>query len=81
MDLARRRGSDSWKATRDEGRPCWHARSGSNSVLPLLVGRGTRIAEYLLDWDKTYLAGLRLGEITDTQDATELCCSARRLSR
>jgi tRNA pseudouridine55 synthase len=39
-------------------------------VLPLLVGRGTRIAEYLLGWDKTYLAGLRLGETTDTQDAT-----------
>lgn len=42
----------------------------ATGVLPLLVGRGTRIAEYLLDWDKTYLAGLRLGEITDTQDAT-----------
>jgi tRNA pseudouridine55 synthase len=38
-------------------------------VLPLLVGRGTRIAEYLLEWDKTYLAVLRLGESTDTQDA------------
>lgn len=42
----------------------------ATGVLPLLVGRGTRIAEYLLDWDKTYLAGLRLGETTDTQDAT-----------
>ena len=42
----------------------------ATGVLPLLVGRGTRIAEYLLDWDKTYLAGLRLGENTDTQDAT-----------
>lgn len=42
----------------------------ATGVLPLLVGRGTRIAEYLLDWDKTYLAVLRLGETTDTQDAT-----------
>ena len=42
----------------------------ATGVLPLLVGRGTRIAEYLLEWDKTYLAGLRLGETTDTQDAT-----------
>lgn len=42
----------------------------ATGVLPLLVGRGTRIAEYLLAWDKTYLAGLRLGETTDTQDAT-----------
>lgn len=42
----------------------------ATGVLPLLVGRGTRIAEYLLEWDKTYLAGLRLGETTDTQDGT-----------
>ena len=42
----------------------------ATGVLPLLVGRGTRIAEYLLEWDKAYLAGLRLGETTDTQDAT-----------
>ena len=42
----------------------------ATGVLPLLVGRGTRIAEYLLEWDKTYLAGMRLGETTDTQDAT-----------
>lgn len=42
----------------------------ATGVLPLLVGSGTRIAEYLLDWDKRYLAGLRLGETTDTQDAT-----------
>ena len=25
----------------------------ATGVLPLLVGRGTRIAEYLLEWDKT----------------------------
>ena len=42
----------------------------ATGVLPLLVGRGTRIAEYLLEWDKTYLAVLRLGATTDTQDAT-----------
>ena len=42
----------------------------ATGVLPLLIGKGTRIAEYLLDWDKEYLAVLRLGETTDTQDAT-----------
>ncbi|GMV50327.1 tRNA pseudouridine(55) synthase TruB [Nitrospirales bacterium NOB] len=42
----------------------------ATGVLPVLVGRGTRIAEYLVEWDKTYLAELRLGETTDTQDAT-----------
>ncbi len=42
----------------------------ATGVLPVLVGRATRIAEYLLDWDKEYRAVLRLGETTDTQDAT-----------
>ena len=42
----------------------------ATGVLPLLIGRGTRIAEYLVEWDKEYRAVLRLGETTDTQDAT-----------
>jgi tRNA pseudouridine55 synthase len=42
----------------------------ATGVLPVLVGRATRIAEYLVDWDKEYRAVLRLGETTDTQDAT-----------
>jgi len=42
----------------------------ATGVLPILVGRATRIAEYLVNWDKEYRAVLRLGEITDTQDAT-----------
>ena len=42
----------------------------ATGVLPILIGRGTRIAEYLLDWDKEYRATLRLGETTDTLDAT-----------
>jgi tRNA pseudouridine55 synthase len=37
--------------------------------LPILVGQATRIAEYLINWDKEYCAVLRLGETTDTQDA------------
>ncbi len=42
----------------------------ATGVLPVLLGRATRIAEYLIDWDKEYRAVLRLGESTDTQDAT-----------
>jgi len=42
----------------------------ATGVLPVLIGRGTRIAEYLVAWDKEYRAVLRLGETTDTQDAT-----------
>ncbi|MCP9455247.1 MAG: tRNA pseudouridine(55) synthase TruB [Nitrospira sp.] len=43
---------------------------GATGVLPILVGRATRVAEFLIDWDKEYRAVLRLGETTDTQDAT-----------
>lgn len=39
-----------------------------SGVLPLCVERGTRIAEYLLDVDKEYIAELTLGIKTDTQD-------------
>ena len=41
----------------------------ATGVLPVLIGKATRIAEYLLAWDKEYRAVLRLGETTDTQDA------------
>lgn len=42
----------------------------ATGVLPVLIGRATRIAEYLLEWDKEYRAVLRLGQTTDTLDAT-----------
>jgi len=42
----------------------------ATGVLPILIGRGTRLAEYVADWDKEYLAVMRLGATTDTQDAT-----------
>jgi len=42
----------------------------ATGVLPVLVGRATRLSEYLVEWDKEYEAVLRLGETTDTQDAT-----------
>ena len=42
----------------------------ATGVLPVLVGRATRVAEYLVEWDKEYCAVMRLGETTDTQDAT-----------
>ncbi|HEX5545370.1 MAG TPA: tRNA pseudouridine(55) synthase TruB [Nitrospira sp.] len=42
----------------------------ATGVLPILVGRATKITEYLINWDKEYHAVLRLGESTDTQDAT-----------
>lgn len=42
----------------------------ATGLLPLLIGKGTRIAEYLVEWDKEYHAQLRLGETTETLDAT-----------
>lgn len=42
----------------------------ATGVLPVLIGRATRVAEYLVEWDKEYHAVMRLGETTDTQDAT-----------
>ena len=41
----------------------------ATGVLPLCLGRATRIAEYLVNSDKAYRATLRLGVTTDTQDA------------
>lgn len=37
-------------------------------VLPLCIGKATRISEYLLNIDKEYVAELTLGKATDTQD-------------
>ncbi len=39
-------------------------------VLPVCVGRGTRLFDYLIDKRKTYVAEACLGVETDTQDAT-----------
>ena len=40
----------------------------ATGVLPLLVGEATKLMPYLADQDKEYLATLRLGVTTDTQD-------------
>ncbi len=42
----------------------------ATGVLPICLGRGTRIFPYLLLCDKHYRARMRLGVTTDTQDAT-----------
>ena len=42
----------------------------ATGVLPVLLGKGTKIADHLLSWEKEYIAVLRLGQSTDTQDAT-----------
>lgn len=42
----------------------------ATGVLPLVVGRATRLASLLSGADKTYEAGVRFGCATDTYDAT-----------
>ena len=39
-------------------------------VLPVFVGRATRAVEFAAEREKEYIAGLRLGVVTDTQDCT-----------
>ena len=42
----------------------------ATGVLPVLVGRAAKAAEYLLSEDKGYIAELKLGITTDTEDIT-----------
>ena len=42
----------------------------ATGVLPVFFGRATRAVEFFEHADKTYLATLRLGQVTDTQDVT-----------
>jgi tRNA pseudouridine55 synthase len=42
----------------------------ATGVLPIFVGRATRAASFLESADKEYLAGVRFGLTTDTQDTT-----------
>ena len=42
----------------------------ATGVLPVFVGRATRAVEFFEHADKTYVATLRLGVTTDTQDTT-----------
>lgn len=42
----------------------------ATGVLPVFVGRATRAVEFASEGQKEYLAGLRLGLVTDTQDTS-----------
>ena len=42
----------------------------ATGVLPVFIGRATRAVEFASEGEKEYLAGLRLGQVTDTQDTT-----------
>jgi tRNA pseudouridine55 synthase len=42
----------------------------ATGVLPIVIGRATRLAQFLAAGEKEYLAHVRLGAATDTYDAT-----------
>ena len=42
----------------------------ATGVLPICIGKGTRVSEYLLNADKEYIGCLTLGSETDTQDSS-----------
>lgn len=52
----------------------------ATGVLPVCLGKATRIIEYLFDASKTYLAEIELGVATDTYDASGQVTSRRDAS-
>ena len=52
----------------------------ATGVLPIFVGRATRAAEFFEHAEKEYVAGLRLGVQTDTQDLTGEIVAQRPVS-
>jgi tRNA pseudouridine55 synthase len=42
----------------------------ATGVLPVCLGRGTRVIEFLVDTTKTYRARIELGKATDTYDGS-----------
>ena len=42
----------------------------ATGVLPVLVGNACAAQEYIMEHDKTYIAGIRFGTVTDTGDIT-----------
>lgn len=76
LNLAKPEGITSFAAIREarqvlQERHVGHAGTldpAASGVLPLCVGRATRLVEYILRQPKTYHARLRLGQVTETGD-------------
>ncbi|XOQ58849.1 MAG: tRNA pseudouridine(55) synthase TruB [Clostridium sp.] len=41
---------------------------GASGVLPICIGRATKLVDYIMEGSKTYVATLKLGVVTDTYD-------------
>lgn len=53
----------------------------ATGVLPLLIGKGTKLSKYLIEHDKIYKATLKLGIKTDTLDITGNIIETRKISK
>ena len=53
----------------------------ATGVLPIFIGRATRAAEFAESAEKEYIAGLRLGLVTNTQDTTGEASGLRHAGR
>ena len=52
----------------------------ATGVLPVFLGRATRAVPFFESADKEYVAGIRFGQITDTQDVTGRTLEERPVS-
>jgi tRNA pseudouridine55 synthase len=77
LNIDKPAGETSFKAVSTVRRLCQERHTGhagtldplATGVLPILLGRATRVAEYLMEQPKTYLADIEFGCISDTGDA------------
>lgn len=53
----------------------------ATGVLPLLIGKGTKLSKYLIEHDKIYKATLKLGIQTDTLDITGKVLETKTIDR
>lgn len=49
----------------------------AEGVLPVCLGKATKLCDRIGDWDKTYVATLLLGRVTDTEDVSGAILSER----
>ncbi len=52
----------------------------ATGVLPICIGKGTRVSDMLMMSDKEYIARVRLGTVTDTQDISGAVLSQKDAS-
>lgn len=51
----------------------------ATGVLPVLIGKGTKLSKYLINHDKKYIATLKLGKKTSTADSEGIVVEEKRV--